>query len=58
VQSAEDRRGDQPGGAGDGSLGLRLGNRRVAVQTLVRPGRMVIFFDEFPQQPLQVALVL
>ena len=56
VQSAEDRRGDQFGGAGDRSIGLGLGKRRVAGQALVRPGRMVIFLDEFPQQPLQMAL--
>ena len=56
MQSAQDRRGDQPGGAGDRSIGLRLGNRRVAIESLVRPGRMVVLLDEFPQQSLQVAL--
>ena len=31
-------------------------NRRVAIESLVRPGRMVVCLDEFPQQSLQVAL--
>ena len=35
VQSAEDRRGDQLGGAADRSTGLRLRNRRIAVEALI-----------------------
>ena len=56
MQSAQDRRGDQLGTAGDRSTCLRLRNRRVAIETLVRPGSMVVLLDELPQQPLQVAL--
>ena len=57
VQSAEDRRRDQPGGPGDRSLGLGLGNRRVAIETLVRPGGMVVCLDGFPHESLQMAEV-
>ena len=56
MQPAEDRRGDQLGGAGDRNISLRLRNRRIAVESLVRPGNMAVVFDELPQQPLQVAL--
>ena len=56
MQTAEDRRGDQLGGAGDWSSGLRLWNRRVALEALVRSSDMVVLFDELPQQSLQMAL--
>jgi hypothetical protein len=36
VKPAEDRRRDQLGEAGDRSIGLGLGNRRAAIQALVR----------------------
>ena len=55
MQSAQDRRGDQLGGTGDRNIGLWLRNLRVAVESLVRPGKMVVLLDEFPQQPLQAA---
>ena len=56
MQSAQDRRGDQLGGPDDRSISLRLQNRRVAIESLMRPGSMVVLLDELPQQPLQVAL--
>ena len=56
VKSAEDRRGDQLGAPDDRSIGLGLWNRRVAIESLVRPSYMVVVFDELTQQPLQVAL--
>ena len=56
MQATEDWRGDPLGGAGDWSIGLGLWNRRIAVEALVRPGRMVVLLYEFPQQPIQVAL--
>src|ERR1035437_2341954 len=37
-------------------MGIRLRNRCVAIESLVRPGRMVVLLDEFPQQSLQMAL--
>ena len=49
MQPAEDRPGDQLGGAGDRNISLRLRNRRIALESLVRPGNMVVAFDELPQ---------
>jgi hypothetical protein len=57
VKSAQDRRGDQLGTAGDWSIGLGLGNRRAAIESLVRPSDMVVVFDERPEQSLQVRTV-
>ena len=55
IQSTENRRGDQLGTAGDWSIGLRLGNRRVAIESLVRPGSVVALLNELTQQSLQMA---
>jgi len=57
VKSAEDRRRDQLGEAGDWSIGLGLRSRRAAIESLVRPGSVVVLLDEFPQQSLQVRTV-
>ena len=37
------------------AFGRGLGNRRVAIEPLVRPGDMLVLLNEFPQQSLQVA---
>ena len=58
MKAAEDRRGDQLRGAGGRSIGLRLRKRRIAIESLVRPGDMVVVFDKLPQQSLQVALTV
>jgi hypothetical protein len=57
VKPAEDRRRDQLGEAGDRSIGLGLRSRRAAIESLVRPGSVVVLLDEFPQQSLQVRTV-
>ena len=56
MQSAQDRRGDQFGGTSDRSIGLGLGNRRVASKSLVGSGSVVVVPDELSQQSLQMAL--
>ena len=49
MQSAKDRRGDQPGRAGNRNISLLLRNRGLAVHTLVRPRNMVILLNELAQ---------
>ena len=50
IQPAGDRHGDQLGRPGDGNIGLRLGNRRVAAKALVRPGNVGVVLKELPHR--------
>ena len=56
IKTTDHSSGNQLRGTGDWIL-LHLWNRRITVQALVRSGHVVIIFDVFPEQTVEMSLV-